>query len=150
MKLGRVNGTQQQLEEAFRDYGVSGSTVRKAISFFLKAAEYAELQTSPHFRVPPAPLRPKKQKSPKLPPPSTPESASEPPIHHIDGSPDDEGQDADMAAESIESLRVEYIRMLVESVRPDPSSPGKFEPDVLDRIERLLGFGSVAKQEEPR
>lgn len=137
------------LEEAFRDHGVSGSTVRKAISFFLKAAEYAGLQTSPHFRVPPAPLRPKKQTSPKPPSPSTPESASEPPIH-IGASPDDEGRDTGMGAESIESLRVEYIRMLVESVRPDPNSPGKFEPDVLDRIERLLGFGSVAKQEEPR
>lgn len=147
VRLGRVNGTQQQLEEEFRDYGVSGSTVRKAISFFLKAAEYAGLQTSPHFRVPPAPLRPKKQTSPK--PPPSPESASEPPIH-IGASPDDEGPDTGMAAESIESLRVEYIRMLVESVRPDPGSSGKFEPDVLDRIERLLGFSSVAKQEEPR
>ena len=53
-------------------------------------------------------------------------------------------------AESIESLRVEYIRMLVESVQPEPGSPGKFEPDVLDRIERLLGFGSTAEQEDPQ
>ena len=149
--LGRVNGTQQQLVEEFQGYGVSGSTVRKAISFFLKAAEYAGVQTSPHFRVPPeAPRRPRKPASPKPSEPSKPESAQEAPIRHSGASPDDEGQTAVKTAESIESLRIEYIRMLVESVRPDSDSPGKFEPDVLNRIERLLGFGSKAEQEDPQ
>lgn len=148
--LGRVNGTQQQLEEEFRGYGVSGSTVRKAISFFLKAAEYAGVQTSPHFRVPSAPQRPRKLASPKPSGPSKPESAQEARIRHSGASPDDERQTAVKTAESIESLRVEYVRMLVESVRPEPGSPGQFEPDVLDRIERLLGFGPKVEQEDPQ
>ena len=149
VKLGRINGTQQQLVEEFRDYGVSGSTVRKAISFFLKAAEYADLKTSPHFRVPPAPQRPKKRPPPSPPQPSKPESAPETPVQQDVGA-GHERPETGGTTESIESLRVQYIRILVESVRPDPESPGKFDPDVLDRIERLLGFGSGEKQEEPQ
>ena len=54
VKLGEWKGTQGQLEEAFDAYGVSGSTKRKAIAFFLKAAEEAGLELSPNFRVPKA------------------------------------------------------------------------------------------------
>ena len=146
VELGNINGTQQQLEEEFRGYGVSGSTVRKAISFFLKAAEYAELQTSPHFRVPPAPQRAKKRPPPS-PPQSKSESAPEAPAEHDIGT-GHERPETSGATESIESLRVKYVRILVESVRPDAESPGKFDPDILDRIERLLGFGSEEQQEE--
>ncbi len=146
VKLGRVNGTQQQLEEEFRGYGVSGSTVRKAISFFLKAAEYAELPTSPHFRVPPAPQRSKKRPPPSPSRPSKSESATVAPVQHDVGTSHERPETGE-TTESIELLKVKYIRILVESVRPDAESPGKFDPDVLDRIERLLGFGSKEKQE---
>lgn len=150
VELGRVNGTQQQLEEEFRRYGVSGSTVRKAISFFLKAAEYADLQTSPHFRVPPAPPRPKKRQLPSGPPSLKSETRTKAPVQHDGGaSPGQEWPETGRTTESIESLRVGYIKMLVESVRPDAESPGKFDPDVLDRIERLLGFGTEAEPEGP-
>jgi Family of unknown function (DUF5343) len=46
------NATQAQLESVFREYGVSGSTLRKAIAFFLAAARFADLTLSPHFRLP--------------------------------------------------------------------------------------------------
>ncbi len=36
----------RQLEEAVRRYGYSGATLRKAVSFFLQAASYAELPMS--------------------------------------------------------------------------------------------------------
>jgi|SRR5579871_2190703 len=45
--------TQQQLETAFREYGISGSTLRRAIGFFLAATEYAGIDRSPHFKLPP-------------------------------------------------------------------------------------------------
>jgi hypothetical protein len=51
LKLGK-NATQSQLEEVFRNYGVTGSTLRKAVAFFLAAAKYAEIEVSPHFRTP--------------------------------------------------------------------------------------------------
>lgn len=44
--------TQQQLETTFRDYGITGSTLRRAISFFLAATEFAGIERSPNFRVP--------------------------------------------------------------------------------------------------
>ena len=37
----------RQLEEAMRDYGLSGATHKKAISFFLQAARYAGIPMSP-------------------------------------------------------------------------------------------------------
>lgn len=44
--------TQQQLENVFREMGVSGSTMRKAVAFFLAAAKFADLAVSPHFKTP--------------------------------------------------------------------------------------------------
>jgi hypothetical protein len=44
--------TQQQLEDEFRKYGITGNTLRKAIRFFLAAAKYADIAVSPHFRSP--------------------------------------------------------------------------------------------------
>lgn len=61
--------TQQQLENAFRQMGVQGSTMRKAIAFYLGAAKYADIPVSQHFKTPKTPStngaeakpRPKKQ-----------------------------------------------------------------------------------------
>jgi hypothetical protein len=44
--------TTAQLEGKFREYGIRGSTTRKAIAFFLSAARYADIPISPHFRIP--------------------------------------------------------------------------------------------------
>lgn len=46
------NATQAQLEETFSQYGVTGNTRRKAIAFFLSAANEAGISLSPHFRTP--------------------------------------------------------------------------------------------------
>lgn len=47
-----ANATQDQLEEQFRSFGLTGSTARKAIAFYLHAARFAEVPLSPHFRSP--------------------------------------------------------------------------------------------------
>lgn len=49
--------TTAQLETVFREQGGSGSTVRKAIAFFLAAARYAEVPISPYFKTPKNPNR---------------------------------------------------------------------------------------------
>jgi hypothetical protein len=47
------DATQQQLEEVFRNYeGISGSTTRKAITFYLHAAKFAGVPVSPFFKAP--------------------------------------------------------------------------------------------------
>lgn len=44
--------TQQQLENVFRDMGLTGSTMRKGVAFFLAAAKFSDLAVSPHFKTP--------------------------------------------------------------------------------------------------
>lgn len=53
LSLGQ-RATQAQLEEEFRKLNVSGSTLRKAVGFFLGAARYAEIDYSPNFKLPKA------------------------------------------------------------------------------------------------
>lgn len=52
VELGKVNATQQQHEDVFREMGVSGDTLRKAVAFYIKAAQYAGIPLSKNFRVP--------------------------------------------------------------------------------------------------
>jgi hypothetical protein len=48
--------TTKQVEDAFREQGVSGSTIVKCIAFFLAAAKDAGIPISPHVKTP-APVR---------------------------------------------------------------------------------------------
>jgi len=51
LALGQ-RGTQQQLLKSLRGTNLSGSTIRKAIAFFLAAAKHADVEVSSHFKVP--------------------------------------------------------------------------------------------------
>ncbi len=72
----RSNATQAELEERFREYGLSGSTSRKSIAFFLHAAAYAKVPLSPHFRSPRTTGRPAAKRG-KRPKPASAGSAAE-------------------------------------------------------------------------
>jgi hypothetical protein len=50
--LAKQNATSLQLEETFRKYKFQGSTLRKAIVFYLELSKYAEAPLSPHFKPP--------------------------------------------------------------------------------------------------
>jgi hypothetical protein len=51
VRLGMTNATTGELIEAFdKDFGQKGNTARKAMTFFLHAAQYAGLQLSPHWK----------------------------------------------------------------------------------------------------
>lgn len=45
----------KQVEEAFRDQGIDGSTISKSVAFFLAAAQVAGLALSPHVKAPKPP-----------------------------------------------------------------------------------------------
>ena len=47
--------TTKQVEDAFREQGVTGSTIVKCMGFFLAAAKAAGIAISPHVKTPPAP-----------------------------------------------------------------------------------------------
>ena len=51
------SATSKQVEEAFREQGITGSTVTKSVSFFLAAAQLAGLATSPHVKAPKPPRK---------------------------------------------------------------------------------------------
>lgn len=56
VKLGAENGTPKQLEDSFEEsFSLTGSTRQKAIRFFLSAAQFGDVDLSPHFSVPAAP-----------------------------------------------------------------------------------------------
>lgn len=120
--LGKQNATQAQLEETFA--GLSGSTRRKAVAFFLKAAEYAKVNLSPNFKPPRERGRPKGSRTKKKGSQSTMKDDSTP-THQAQSVTSTEDQQ-----------RSRYVELLIEKAE------GAEELDVglLDRIERLLGF----------
>lgn len=74
LELARRQGTSAQLIESFAASGYSGSTVRKAVTFFLNAARAADAPLSPNFRAPTARVAaPRKATRPK--PKTTPDPA---------------------------------------------------------------------------
>jgi hypothetical protein len=46
------NATTAQLTERFREYGITGSTLNKSISFFIAICKEAEIQISSHIKIP--------------------------------------------------------------------------------------------------
>lgn len=55
LSLAAQNATAQMLLESFQRHGFQGSTLRKAIVFYLALVEYTGLPTSPHFKPPKQP-----------------------------------------------------------------------------------------------
>lgn len=49
-KLDKATGS--QIEEKFRAYGIAGSTVGKAMAFFISACKDASIPLSPHIKLP--------------------------------------------------------------------------------------------------
>ncbi|HEY3864547.1 MAG TPA: DUF5343 domain-containing protein [Solirubrobacteraceae bacterium] len=122
-----TNATQQQLEETFREeYDISGSTVRKAISFYLAAARFAKVELSPHFTAPrvggatPGKRRPRSKTAAAPPPP------------------------APVQVDPMAELRTKYVETLLDKFA---AANGEVDKDVADRIERLVGFQSTATGE---
>ncbi|WP_045826044.1 DUF5343 domain-containing protein [Teredinibacter turnerae] len=54
-KIDLKTGTEAQISKLFRDYGYSGSTLTKAISFFLSACKDAGYQVGEHLKAPAPP-----------------------------------------------------------------------------------------------
>ncbi|NJD28741.1 MAG: hypothetical protein FIA92_10655 [Chloroflexi bacterium] len=52
VRLGAIKATQGQLEAAFKEWGITGDTLRKAIAFYLAAAKYSGVPLSTNFKVP--------------------------------------------------------------------------------------------------
>jgi hypothetical protein len=114
-----TNATQQQLEETFREeYDISGSTVRKAITFYLAAARFAKVELSPHFSAPRVSAGPTGKRRQRVSNKGTTTSTV--------ATPD-----------TMAELRTKYVETLLDKFA---ASNGEVDADLADRIERLVGF----------
>jgi hypothetical protein len=117
--LAEVNATQAQLEDEFKtSYGLSGSTLRKAIAFYLNASDYAMVPKSPNWRTPRT-----RESKPGARKPATRKTTEKQQTPETPG-----GQATD------ESLRARYVELLLNKAQDE------MDTELLDRIERLLGY----------
>lgn len=52
--INLAKATSSQVEQKFREYGISGSTVIKCVAFFISAAKDAKIELGPHVKAPKA------------------------------------------------------------------------------------------------
>jgi hypothetical protein len=133
------NATEQQLLDAFAEHaGVEGETRRKAVAFFLAAAEYAQVPYSPLW---------KKSRG-------RPRSAGSAPSRKSGNrrskrtTPIEPGQDVPRNGPNVrpvsrDEMVAAYFDLLLTKARQDQ----KIDADLADRMEALLG---VAKDKPSR
>jgi hypothetical protein len=125
------NATQSMLEELFaEEYNVKGSTRGKSIAFFLAAAKYGEVTLSRHFKTPKRSASngggAKRRKGKGTSPPQTPPPPTPP-------------------ATSMASAKASYVELLLKKAEGED----QMDPDLLDRIERVIGFADTDKPSSP-
>ncbi len=91
------NGTEHQISKIFREYGFSGSTLTKAVSFFLSACKDAGYEIGDHMRAPSPPRGVGKKK---------PKSATEKNTKGSLGDDEDLNSDIDRIPEGMERITV--------------------------------------------
>jgi len=117
---GEMHGTPKQLEEVFAQFNVSGDTLRKAMTFYLHAAEFAGLPISRYVKL--------RKVAPRRPPMA--------PRRLRPGTPAPSAADLHVPPELTAELRKEYDSKLMERALAD----GEPNAELLNRIERLLGY----------
>lgn len=118
------NATSGQLAKTFNDRGITGATVDKAIGFFLGLTDYVGIETSPHFkkrRVTSSASRKRKQKAAPV----------VEPVHPAPHTP---------KATTAEQQKAKYVEMLM-AMAEKGAADGNVQIELLDRIERALGYG---------
>jgi hypothetical protein len=128
--LAAQSATQKMLEDAFTEhYAVSGDTRRKAIAFYIHAAKFADLPLSPYWKsegggsTASAPRKQRRQAQP--------------------GANGEEDPRAPVVVQPADP-RQRYLDMLMKKAE---TAEGDVANELLDRIERLLGYGSPQDME---
>lgn len=134
-----TDATQGQLVEAFRATGLSGQSVTKAISFYMSLADYTGLPVSPFFRRAPARTTPsstnasrrgssRRKRTPVSPEPTAPPVAHRP-------------------VDSLGEKKSAYIDLLMK-LAEQSGEKGEVQADLLDRLERALGYETSPSERE--
>jgi hypothetical protein len=128
VEMGTTNATQQELEEAFKaQFDSQGETRRKAVAFYLKAAQYAGVPVSRHWKTPRT---------------TVPRSGT----RGRRGAKPGTGQDSQHVARtpsvSEDDMKRIYFNLLVEKAQ----QAEKPESDLLNRIERVIGISGEGSE----
>lgn len=121
------NATAGQLADVFRERGLSGATVQKAITFFLGMAEDVGVELSPHFKKGRSVASnggTRKRRATKTAQP-TPQSTP-----HVEPP----------KPTSVEAQKAAYVNMLMDLAKKDNAETST-QQALLDRIEKALGIG---------
>lgn len=124
--LEQPNTTQRQLDEWLRERGLSGSTLIKATAFLLRAAEYSDVKVSPYWST--GGQARKRSSNRRAKPTKTAKPDS--------GVDDDNGALDEPDALPLQELQARYVGLLMQRAEAQED----LDTDLLDRIERLLGF----------
>jgi hypothetical protein len=126
------NATQQQLDDVFREvYSISGATLRKAETFLLHAASYADIALSPHFHsraTRPSTTRPSPRPSGRV-------TTSRRGVRVKRVPPGTVPTFAPAAKSPPSDMRQAYFTLLLKKAEDAET----LDTDLLDRIERLIG-----------
>ncbi len=139
IELGRRQGTPGQLAESFAASGYSGSTLRKAVTFFLHAAKAADLPLSPHFRPPKAGPTPNRPRRPKAPRPVEP-------VPTKTGQSTSGAESHTIALASGGTVTVSCSTSFLALTRQDRD----FLFDLVDRLKDYAGSGTGAQDPAPK
>lgn len=125
--LGETNSTQGELSEAFGQAfdALTGESRVKAIRFFLAGAGYAGLKLSPLWK---APKAPRGGSSPRR--SSRNGKGAQASAASVDQRP------TKPRPQTLEEAKLAYFDLLINNAGKDT----KLDPDVLNRIERLVGI----------
>lgn len=134
-----VDATQGQLVEAFRSTGLSGQSVTKAITFYISLADYTKLPVSPFFKKAPARLSPGNGSSARRSSSRRKRAATQPePVV---------SQAVQRPVDSLEEKKTAYIDLLMR-LAEQSGEKGDIQADLLNRLERALGYQSSPSKEE--
>lgn len=126
-----TDATQGQLVEAFRATGLSGESVTKAISFYMSLADYTGLPVSPFFRRAPGRTTSssangaRRASTRRKKPPVSSEPTVPPVVHR--------------PVDSLGEKKSAYIDLLMK-LAEQSGEKGEVQADLLDRLERALGY----------
>jgi hypothetical protein len=131
VRLGAANATQGELEDSFRPFGITGATLRKAVVFYLHAAQFAGIPVSPFFKAPSTSSEggTARRRRPRATGAKTAPAAPQPAFPDV----------------GTEQLKTRYIEMLLKRV----DEGGELDDKLLNRIETLLGFDGQPEGDEP-
>lgn len=126
IELAEQSGTRGQLMTLIRERGLSGATAEKAITFFLHLAEYTALPVSPYFKG--------RSTSAGNGTGATARRAGRLRRRPAEVQP----ETVSPQTETLDTKRSSYIDLLMKlASRSDSELP---PPELLDRIERALGY----------